>query len=65
MYQTPAISSRATVTARYAHLIDSVEREAVDKIGAWVEAAGQPETPEPPPPSGQVVKFPRGRRKMS
>jgi integrase len=55
-------------TQRYSHLYDSVERTAVDRIGAWIEAAGQPEPPKPPETpalSGQVVKFPRGSRKTS
>ena len=57
--------SSPQITARYAHLIDTVEREAVGKIGAWVEAAGGAPTPPEPPPSGDVIKFPRPRRDPS
>jgi integrase len=57
--------SSPQITARYAHLIDTVEREAVGKIGAWVEAAGGAPTPPEPPPSGDVIKSPRPRRDPS
>jgi integrase len=52
--------SSPAVTQRYAHLYDSVEREAVDKIGAWIETAGMPEAAQPP--SAPVIQPPRKRR---
>jgi integrase len=53
--------SNPSTTSRYAHLYDSVEREAVGKIGDWALAAGLPEE-APPRRSATVTEFPRKRR---
>jgi integrase len=38
--------SQAQTTLRYAHLFDDTQREAVEKVGAIIEAAGKPAPPE-------------------
>jgi integrase len=42
--------SNPSTTARYAHLLDTVERTAVGRVGAIVTAAGKPEPPPKPVP---------------
>ena len=37
--------STPAVTARYSHLFDSVERDAVTRVGAIIEAAGLDQPP--------------------
>ena len=50
--------SSPAVTARYSHLFDSVERDAVTRVGAIIEAAGLDQ-----PPSAPVIPLSDQRRK--
>lgn len=49
--------SSPAVTARYSHLFDSVERDAVTRVGAIIEAAGLDQ-----PPSAPVISLSDQRR---
>jgi integrase len=50
--------SSPAATARYSHLFDSVERDAVTRVGAIIEAAGVDQ-----PPSAPVIPLSDQRRK--
>jgi integrase len=42
--------SNPATTARYAHLFDDAQRAAVERVGAVITAAGNPEPPTEPIP---------------